>query len=190
MEMEFIVQPTIKRERNSKTKAKNEIFEEIGGHRIIGKHEIEGEFKTKDETEEDLQVKVEPTYEVTFYEDDDSQRFKCAYCNIFFYTNGDLIIHVFENHNVEMKENFQIKVEPKYEVTFYEDNCAQRFKCTICNTLFYTNDHLIAHVYKNHNFLDNILFNFMKCSLCGEDFSQFRVEAAKILLVEHVKNHH
>ena len=117
MEMEFI-----KSERNSKTGAKNEIFEDIDS----------------DETEED----------------------------------------------------FQVKVEPKYEVTFFEDNCAQRFKCTICNTLLYSNDHLIPHVYKNHNFLDNILFNCMKCSLCGEDFSQFRVETAKILLVQHVKNHH
>ena len=189
MEMEFI-----KSERNSKTEAKNNIFEDIGGLRIISKHEIEGEFKNKDETEEDFQVKVEPKYEVTFYEDDNALRFKCAYCNIFFYNNGDLITHLFEyhnfDHNVEMKENFQIKVEPKHEVTFYEDNAAQRFKCTICNTLLYSNDHLIPHVYKNHNFLDNILFNCMKCSLCGEDFSQFRVETAKSLLVEHVKNHH
>ena len=53
MEMEFI-----KSERNSKTEGKNEIFEDLGGGlRIIGKHEIKGEFKTKDETEEDFQVK-------------------------------------------------------------------------------------------------------------------------------------
>ena len=154
------------------------------------KREVNEKFKAKVETEEDFQIKAEPKYEVTFYEDDEAQRFKCASCKIFFYTNGDLIKHVFENHNVEMKENFQIKVEPKHEVTFYEDNGAQRFKCIICNTLFYTNDHLIPHVYKNHNFLDNILFNCMKCSLCGEDFSQFRVETAKILLIQHVKNHH
>ena len=190
MEMELIVQPTIKSQNNTKIKVENGIFEEIGGLGIMGKHEVNGKFKTKVETEEDFQVKVEPKYEVTFYEDDSAQRFKCTICNTLFYTNGDLIIHMFENHNVEMKENFQIKVEPKYEVTFFEDNAAQRFKCTICNTLLYTNDHLIPHVYKNHNFLDNILFNCMKCSLCGEDFSQFRLETAKILLVQHVKNHH
>ena len=186
----FIVQPTIKSQNNSQTEAKNEIFEEIGALGIMGKLEVNGKFKTKDEMEEDFQVKVEPKYEVTFYEDDNALRYKCAYCNIFFYNNRDLIIHKFENHNAEMKDNFQIKVEPKYEVTFYEDNTAQRFKCTICNTLLYTNDHLIPHVYKNHNFLDNVLFNCMKCSFCGEDFSQFCVETAKILLVQHVKNHH
>ena len=62
-------------------------------------------------------------------------------------------------------------------------------KCTICNTLFYTNDQLILHVHENHNFLDNLV-SYGKCVFCGIGFGQYSLETAKSLMTEHVKNCH
>ena len=87
----------------------------------------------------------------------------------------------------------KINYGEKNEVSVQEGIIAvQRFRCTICDTVLSSNDHLIKHVSENHNFLDNFVFNGMKCSLCDRDFSQFlcHVETGKVLLVQHMKEEH
>ena len=87
----------------------------------------------------------------------------------------------------------KINYGQKKEVSVQEGIIAvQRFRCTICYTVLSSNDHLIKHVSENHNFLDNFVFNGMKCSMCDRDFSQFLcyVETGKTLLVQHMKEEH
>ena len=86
----------------------------------------------------------------------------------------------------------KINYGKKNKVSVQEGIDVQWFECTICDTVFSSNDHLIKHVSENHNFLDNFAFNGMKCSVCDQNFSQFlcHVETGKILLVQHMKEKH
>ena len=86
----------------------------------------------------------------------------------------------------------KINYGQKNEVSVQEGIDVQGFECTICDTVLTSNDHLIKHVSENHNFLDNFVFNGMKCSLCDQTFSKYlcHVETGKILLVQHMKEQH
>ena len=101
---------------------------------------------------------------------------------------------VFNSNDIDKLELAEkINYGQKKEVSVQEGIIAvQRFRCTICDTVLSTNDHLIKHVSENHNFLDNSVFNGMKCSICDRDFSQFlcHVETGKVLLVQHMKEQH
>ena len=83
-------------------------------------------------------------------------------------------------------ETFEkIKTDQKNEADALGKKVIQKFKCTVCDTVYSSNDDLILHVAENHNFLDNFVYNGMKCSKCDQDFSQFlfHVETAKVRLL-------